>query len=207
MSGLLIIGAGGNGRVIADIATELGRWSKIAFLDDDRYPMDDKRPWETVGPCSSLADVAYDFDAAVIGFGDNALRYSWIERVTASALELTTIVAPSAAVSSRARVGPGTVVMPQAAINIGVEIGACGLINTAASIDHDCVLGNAVHVAPGAHVGGDVTIGDRTWIGLGVVLRHGLSIGKDVMVGAGAAVVTDLPDACTAMGIPARIRD
>ena len=204
MSGLLIIGGGGNGRVIADIASELGRWSRIAFLDDHRPSENEGSPWETVGTCASLKDVPGDFTAAIIGFGDNALRHSWIERIQGAALDLVTIVAPTAAVSAHARLGPGTVVMPQAAINVGAEIGSCGLINTAASVDHDCVLGDAVHVAPGAHIGGDVTIGDRAWIGLGAAVRHGVSIGNDVMVGAGAAVVSDLPDACTALGVPAR---
>lgn len=32
---LLIIGASGHGRVVADIAIKMNRWQQIAFLDDD----------------------------------------------------------------------------------------------------------------------------------------------------------------------------
>lgn len=206
MKGLLIIGAGGNGRVIADMAEDLGHWSKIAFLDDELSRTLESESWQIIGPCSALAEIADDFDDVVIAFGDNALRYSWIERAMASSLELATVIAPSASVSSHAHLGPGTVVMPQAVVNVGAKIGSCGLINTGSSVDHDCVLGDAVHVAPGARLGGDVTIGDRTWIGLGAAVRHGIVIGQDVLVGAGAAVVNNLPSSCTAMGVPARVR-
>ena len=35
MSGLLVIGAGGHGLVVAEVAQALGRWDAVAFLDDD----------------------------------------------------------------------------------------------------------------------------------------------------------------------------
>ncbi|MCH2132762.1 MAG: acetyltransferase [Phycisphaerales bacterium] len=203
---LLIIGAGGNGRVIADMADACGHWSRIAFLDDAPYPVDDERPWETVGKCGDLSDHVADFTHGVVGFGDNELRARWIEHLQASDLASATLVAPSATVSSRATLGAGTVVMPRAVVNIGVMTGPGCIINTAASVDHDCRLGTCVHIAPGAHIGGDVAIGDRTWIGIGSSVRHGLTIGHDVMVGAGAAVISDLVDDCVAVGVPARPR-
>ena len=206
MSALLVLGAGGNGRVIADIASDAGDWDRIAVLDDHQKAFEPDAHWEILGSCASLPEVASDFDALVIGFGDNTLRDEWFDRSRECGIEVATIIARSASVSSRASLGPGTVVMPQAAVNIGVSTGRCCLVNTGATIDHDCRLGDAVHVAPGAHLAGNVEVGDRTWIGIGASVRHGISIGRDVMVGAGAAVVLDLPDACSAMGVPARVR-
>ena len=207
MSALLVLGAGGNGRVIADVADRTGEWSRIAFLDDSLPSGSDVEGWAVLGPCSALPDVASDHDAVVIGFGDNRLRHDWIERAGAAGLELACIVARSASVSGRASLGPGCVVMPHAVVNIGGRLGPGCLVNTGATVDHDCRLGAAVHLAPGAHLGGDVTVGERTWIGVGASVRHGATIGSDVMVGAGAAVVSDLPSDCTAVGVPARIRD
>lgn len=80
------------------------------------------------------------------------------------------------------------------------------IINTGASVDHDCSLGDAVHVSPGAHLAGEVCLGDRSWMGIGSSVRQMVKIGCDVMVGAGAAVVADIPDACLAIGVPARVR-
>ena len=191
MSALLILGGGGNGRVIADIAASDGSagWDRIAFLDDSLPRGSAIDSWEVIGTCSALPEVASDFSAMVVGFGDNRLRHDWIERAARSGLELATVIAPSATVSSRAVLGAGTVVMPRGVVNIGSRLGPGCLINTGATVDHDCQLGPSVHVAPGAHLGGDVRVGDRSWVGIGASVRHGVAIGRDVMVGAGAAVV------------------
>ncbi|MAT81273.1 MAG: acetyltransferase [Phycisphaerae bacterium] len=203
---LLIIGAGGNGRVIADLADRTGQWSHIAFLDDALRIVKEGCPWEIIGKCGDFSDHVSSFTHGVVAFGDNELRSHWLSHVQESDLQMPVIIAPSAEVSMRADLGPGTIVMPQAAVNIGARTGPGCIINTGSSIDHDCLLGESVHIAPGAHVGGDVAIGDRSWIGIGAAIRHGITIGMDVMIGAGAAVVSDLPDGCTAMGVPARPR-
>ncbi|MDG2422742.1 MAG: acetyltransferase [Phycisphaerales bacterium] len=203
---LLILGAGGNGHVIADLADRSGQWSRIAFLDDAAAKSDADYQWEIIGKCGDLSDHVSGFTHGIVAFGDNELRSHWLSHLQESQLVMAVIVAESAEVSSRASLGPGTVVMPQAAVNIGVRTGPGCIINTGASVDHDCLLGESVHIAPGAHVGGDVAIGDRTWIGIGSSVRHGITIGNDVMVGAGAAVISDLPDECTAVGVPARAR-
>ena len=66
MESLLIIGAGGNGRVIADLASGDSRWSRIAFLDDAPYPVDEERPWETIGKCGDLSDHVGDFSHGIL---------------------------------------------------------------------------------------------------------------------------------------------
>jgi sugar O-acyltransferase (sialic acid O-acetyltransferase NeuD family) len=204
MNGLLIIGAGGHGRVIADVASGIGSWGRIAFLDDRVDDIGAGCSWPVLGKCESFASVAGEFDAVIVGFGDNALRLDWADRVIGQGLELATIISPGANVSENARVGAGTVVMPGAVVNIGASTGRCAIINTGATLDHDCHLEDAVHLAPGAHLGGGVRVGARTWIGIGAAVRHGVSIGDDVIVGVGAAVHADLPDGCTAVGVPAR---
>ena len=204
---LLIVGAGGNGRVIADVADDSGTWNRIAFLDDRIPDVGDQHPWPIVGTCDELDTVAADFTHVIVGFGDAALRASWLTRVESSGLALTSVRSSSAAISSRAQIGDGSVAMPRSVANIGVRTGKGCILNTAATVDHDCRLGTAVHVAPGASIGGNVSVGDGSWIGIGASVRQGIVIGRDVTVGAGAAVVTDLPDGCTAVGVPARIRD
>ena len=203
---LLIVGAGGNGRVIADLADAAGTWDRIAFLDDQTLDVSEDRPWSTVGTCDDIATAAADFTHVIVGFGDNALRMSWLPRAESSGLQLATLISQFSAISLRAKLGDGSVVMPGAVANLGVQTGKGCILNTGSSVDHDCQLGTAVHIAPGAAVGGDVSIGDGSWVGLGASIRQGLTIGQGVTIGAGAAVVTDLPDGCTAVGVPARIR-
>ena len=65
-------------------------------------------------------------------------------------------------------------------------------------------LVDAVHICPDARLAGEVEVGDRSWIGIGASVIQQIRIGADVTVGAGAAVVCDLPDGVTAVGVPAR---
>ena len=49
MKGLLIIGAGGHGKVIADIASTLGKWDQIAFVDDKYPDLKQVLDWPVIG--------------------------------------------------------------------------------------------------------------------------------------------------------------
>ena len=204
MSKLLIIGAGGHGRMIADVAAATGRWSSIAFLDDDVTHLPDDLPWPVLGTCDLVKSLAGDHDSIVSGFGDNGLRHEWVERISMLGIELTSVVSSQAIVSGHAKLGPGTVVMPGAIVNIGATTGRGVIINTGATVDHDCHLADGAHVAPGVSLGGGVRVGERSLIGVGASVRNGISIGRDVTVGVGAAVHADLPDDCTVVGVPAR---
>lgn len=204
MSSLLIIGAGGNGRVVADIASTCAQWDRIEFLDDNPALTSSHSEFPVIGTCEEFESVASRYDGVVIGFGDNQTRSKWYERARAFGCPLPRIIAPTASVSDRCSIGPGCVVMPHAVVNVGVVSGACVLINTAATIDHDCVLGDSVHVSPGANLGGEVRVGVRSWLGIGCCVRHSIQIGSDVVVGAGASVVCDLEDGVTVVGVPAR---
>ena len=204
MSKLLIIGAGGHGRMIADVAATTGRWSSIAFLDDEVQRLPEDLPWPVLGSCDRLKSVSGDHDSLVPGFGDNALRHDWTERISTLGIELASVVSPQAIVSSHAKLGPGTVVMPGAIVNIGATTGRGVIINTGATVDHDCHLADGAHVAPGVSLGGGVQVGERSLIGVGASVRNGITIGRDVTVGVGAAVHADLPDECTVVGVPAR---
>jgi sugar O-acyltransferase (sialic acid O-acetyltransferase NeuD family) len=205
MSGLLILGARGLGRVVADAARLSGRWPEIAFLDD-RYPdiqAVDGLP--VLGGVGAAAELRLRFVDAVVAVEDSRLRLRTLQVVHQEGLHLVVVAHPTAAVSDRALFGPGTVIMAQCAINPGARLGTGCIVNTGATVDHDCDLGPGVHLSPGAHLGGNVTIRERSWLGTGASVRAGITIGADVTVGDGAAVITDLPDGVTAVGVPARV--
>ena len=205
MKSLLILGAGGHGKVVADSAEATGNWSSIIFLDDKSPRLARVGDW----PVAGLLDSWRDYDPAafdiLVAVGDNATRLNLHEQLDASGYQLPVLIHPSAWVSSRAQLAAGCVVLAGGMINIDAQLGESAIVNTGASIDHDCHLGGAVHVSPGAHLGGGVRVGDLTWIGIGASIRQGISIGKRSMVGAGAAVVSNIPDDSTVMGVPARV--
>lgn len=204
MSVLLILGAGGHGRVVADSAAAQGKWDRIAFCDD-RYPSMDGPEWPVIGDSTAFFRQAEDEQLErFIAIGDARTRLAAVDRLRAMGCASPTIIHPRAVVSPFARVGAGTVVIAGAVVNIGASIGPACIINTGATVDHDCALEDGVHVCPGAHLAGNVTVGQGTWIGIGSAIRQGISIGSWCMVGAGAAVVADVSDDTVVVGVPAR---
>jgi len=201
---LLIAGAGGHGRVVADAALATGKYSSLAFLDDRKSNLVTSEGWAILGPLADLANFSSGFEAFAPGIGNAALRLELLRRARTLGFHCTSIIHPGAQVSKYSSIAEGSVVFAGGCINVGARIGAACIVNTGATVDHDCVLAEGVHICPGAHLAGNVEIGPRTWFGIGAVAREGIRIGADVTVGAGAVVVQDVPDKATVAGNPAR---
>jgi sugar O-acyltransferase (sialic acid O-acetyltransferase NeuD family) len=203
LKGLLIIGAGGHGKVVADTALLLG-WTDVGFLDDRTAALGSPLGLFVVGTLADLTARASAYSSAVVAIGNAKLRLELTDRCRRSGFDMVSLVHPMAFVSRFASIGAGCVVFAQSAVNADARIGVACIINTGATVDHDCVIGDGVHVCPGAHLAGAVRVGDRSWIGIAATIRQGISIGREVMVGAGAAVVADVADGSTMAGVPAR---
>lgn len=200
MNKLVIVGASGHGKVIADIAEKLG-YSDISFLDD---APDAKSCgiYNVVGKCSDArAFKGADF---VVAIGNAQIRRKIQTEFSGNGLNVISLVHPAAVVASSATIGAGTVIMAGAVVNPCAKIGQGCIVNTCASVDHDCVLGDFVHVSVGAHVAGTVSIGDNTWIGIGAVVSNNVTIVDGCMIGAGAVVVKDINEPGTYVGVPAK---
>lgn len=195
MSALRIIGAGGHGRVLADIAEAMG-YAEIAFLDVSYPELTRSGAWDVIGTPADL-----DGCAVALGIGDNLTRLRLVENVPG---DLITLIHPSAAISHHAEIGAGSVICAGAIIAPFARIGRGCIINTGASVDHDCVVSDGVHISPGARLGGGVFVGTRSWIGIGAVVREYKSIGADVIIGAGAAVTRDVSEGVRMGGVPAK---
>lgn len=197
---LLVLGCGGHGRVVADVALACG-YGRIAFLDD---APGSSSPFPVLGPMALLEELAHDWPAAVAAVGNNAMRLELFRSLRRAGYETPSIVHPSTVVSATADVGAGVFIAPGAIVNTGARIADAAVVNTGARVDHDCQIGVASHIAPGATLSGGVVVGDRAWLGTGCSVRQDVRIGSDAVVGVGAAVVTDLPEAGTYAGVPAR---
>lgn len=202
MEKLLIVGASGHGKVIADIALATERYKEIVFLDDD----------ETISECMGFAVVGRVCDLEqfvpeyeiIVAIGNAQTRRRIMELIVSVRGTLATLISPQAVISAYAKVGEGTVVMPGAVINADAIVGRGCIVNTSASIDHDCRIGDYVHVAVGAHLAGTVTVGAGTWIGIGAVVSNNVHVCENCMIGAGAVVVSDIEEHGTYVGVPVR---
>lgn len=203
MKRLAVLGAGGHGHVVADTAQAAG-WDAITMFDDQWPGIAPAQPWPVEGDTGRLIERLGEFDGALVAIGHCASRWALHERLRSAGARLVTIVHPGAHVSRHARVGAGSVLMAGAILQFGARVGEAVIVNTGATVDHDCVIEDGVHLCPGSHLGGRVHVGRLGWVGIGSSVRQGVRIGESVTIGAGAAVVDNLPDGITAVGVPAR---
>jgi len=201
MNNLVIIGASGHGKVIADIAEKNG-YTNIVFLDDNPAVKSCGRH-KVVGCC---ADASFYKDADfVVAIGNAKIRRRIQSELIAGGLRVVTLVHPAATVTTSAKIGVGSVVMAGAVVNPYAEIGQGCIINTCASVDHDCKIGNYVHISVGSHVAGTVKIGDNTWVGVGASIINNITVCSECMIGAGAVVEKAIMESGTYVGVPAKM--
>jgi len=198
MNKLVIVGAGGHGKVIADNALKNG-YTEIAFVDDNAtgacmgFPI--------AGKCEDLGGMNDGKTDFVIAIGKNTTRSAVAQRHD---VNWVTLIHPSAEIAANVTVGRGTVVMAGAVINADARVGHHCIINTGAIVEHDNVIGDYVHLSPRATLGGTVTVGARTQIGIGAAVINNIDICSDCLIGAGAVVVKNITDSGTYVGVPAR---
>lgn len=197
---VIIIGASGHGKVIADIILRSGD-RVLGFLDDNP-----NAPAHIFGiPLLGATADACRFPHAhfIIAIGNAAIRRRLAEQM--NTCRWYTAIHPAATVSSLGvTVGEGSVIAAGAVVNPGATVGSHCIVNTNAVVEHDCTLGDYVHISVGAALGGTVDVGDGCWIGIGACVKNNLTICPGVTVGAGAAVVKNITEPATYVGIPAR---
>ena len=199
---LLIIGASGHGKVVADIALKMNKWNCIAFLDDDeniKYSIG----FEVLGKSHEATNYIDDFDIFV-AIGNNETRRKVHERLEVEGARIPTLIHPRVVVGEEVNIGHGTVIMAGVVINCCTEIGKGCIINTSTSVDHDNVIQDFVHLSPGVHTGGSVIIGQSSWLGIGSNVSNNINIVNNCIVGAGAVIVNDITETGTYVGVPAR---
>lgn len=199
---LLIIGASGHGKVVADIAMKMRKWEGIAFLDDNEN-IKSSLGFDVIGKSDDFLMYIEEYDIFV-GVGDNSIREMIQVKLESEGARIPILIHPSAVIGEQVELGSGTVIMAGAVINCCTRIGSGCIINTGVTVDHDNFFEDYVHISPGAHLAGNVKIGKRTWLGVGSVVVNNINIVSGCKIGAGAVVVKDITDTGNYVGVPAR---
>lgn len=195
---LVIVGAGGHGKVIADIAMKIG-YKDIVFVDDNA--IGDCLGYPIVGTCEIIESLNEHKNDFVIAVGNNKIRRRIAEQYNVNWVSL---IHPSAQIGADVKIGVGTVIMANAVLNPCSTVGKHCIINTSSVIEHDNIIGDYVHISPKAALGGKVRIGDGTHIGIGAVVRNNITVCDDCTVGAGAVVIKNLTESAVYIGVPAK---
>jgi len=199
----LVIGAGGHAKVVIDALLSSG--CLVSGCYDDNKAISGSEPVPGVYVIGGTSLVERDWKRGsnvIVAIGDNVVRRRLSLRLK---VEYGVARAPSAVLGMGVRVGHGAMILPSAVVNIQTVVGNHAILNTSCSVDHDCQIGDFAHVAPGCHLGGDVTVGEGTFLGVGSTVIPGIRIGRWSIVGGGSVVNKDIPDNCTAVGVPARV--
>ena len=206
MHSLLIWGASGHARVVADIVLLNNEFELAGFVDDTASAADrflGLPVYHGLGALRSLHNT--EVTNVIVAIGNCAARIRIAETAASAGFHIVSAIHPKAIVASGVSIGEGTVIAAGAVINSGCVVGSNVIVNTGATIDHDSRIADGVHISPGVHLGGSVTVGAGSWLGIGAVVKDKVSIGAGTIVGAGAVVLSDLPDRVKAWGSPARV--
>ena len=197
MNRLIIIGASGHGKVVADIAKKCG-YTDIVFLDNDDT-ISSCAGYPVLGPDTMIAELSGDVFIAV---GKTEIRKELMRRNNHRYFPV--LIHPDATVADDVIIGSGSVIMAGTVINPGTRIGEGCIINTSSSVDHDCTVGDYCHISVGTHLCGTVKVEECVWVGAGATVSNNINICRECIIGAGAVVIKNIDEPGTYVGVPAK---
>jgi len=181
---LLLVGAGGHARVLADLVAANG-YRITAYVDPSYCSWLGDADW-FAKDCSIPDGVADAFIIGVAGVTPKALKRRLLlqNRYRSQGLDPATLIHPSAVISASAKVGAGTVILAGGIVQPAVELGEAVIVNSGAIVEHDCIIGDGVHIAPGSTVLGAATVGAAAMVGARAVVLQGSSVPSETIIKA-----------------------
>ncbi len=169
---LLVLGAGGHGKVVREVALSLmntdGKpvYEVVDFLDDNSK--------DAIGKIADLDKYRDWYSDVICGIGNNTVRKQLLDQAEELGYSIPVLIHASAYISPSAVIEAGTVVEPKAIINANTVIHRGCIISVGAIVDHDVIVNEFVHVNAGAIVkaGASVESGRKLEAGE-VVLGYG----------------------------------
>ncbi len=204
---IVIVGAGGHGRVVLDILRNNHQFEVVGFLDSNPTLHNNLVDGiQVLGDLSAL-NLADDlgFRGAVIAIGDNRIRQAYAETVEKAGIGLVSAIHPTASIADTAGIGKNVVIAAGAKVCTHVNIEDSAICNTGCIIDHESHIGKSVHICPGVRMAGHVNVQKAAFIGIGATLIQNITIGEAAVIGAGAVVIEDVAAYSTVVGGPAKV--
>ena len=209
MEPLVVIGAGGLGREVAETVKTLNAhrptWDLLGFFDDDPT-LEGKTVvgLPVLGPVSAAVTSTVKVVVALASPGDLFVRKRIASRLQLASDRYATVVHPGAMLAASTELGPGSIVLAGAVATAEVRTGAHVVVMPHVVLTHDDRLGDYVTLAAGACLAGVVVAEDGVYVGCRAVVRERRTVGAWSLIGMGAVVTTDVPSGEVWAGCPAR---
>lgn len=175
---LLIVGAGGHGQVVLDIAQSTKEYEKICFLDDGKNIGDKVLGYEIVGRIEDGHLYRNQFTHAIIAIGNNDIRLKLSKKFAELGYILPVLAHQSSVISNYSKVGQGSVIMPNVVINANTVVGKYTIINTGSIVEHGCVVGDGAHLSYRVLLGSGAKVDDGCMIDMGSVVQRNMHISR-----------------------------
>lgn len=188
MKRLLIVGAGGHGRSVAEAVLAAGLYELAGFVDDAAPGLQQVWSWPVVATTADLSRCRPHAQAAIVAIGNNRLRAELQQRLQTAGFELATVLHPRAMVSPRAVIGAGTAVMAGAIVGTEAQLGAGVIVNAGAVVDHHCRVEDFGHLGVNAAMAGGSVLGRSAWMQAGCVLGYGVRVEEGAVLPPGTAL-------------------
>lgn len=196
---IIVIGAGGHGKVVVDTCHEAG-WTVLGTADTDPHRTVFGLPH--LGAPDNLRIEQPDV-RAVIAIGSNAARRNIAQRLEGR-LSWASVIHPAATVSRKARVEEGAVILAGAVVEADAVVGRHAIVNTGSQVGHDNTVGAFCHVASGAVLAGTVTLGEGVLVGVGAAVLPNCTLGEWGSIGANGVVWRDTEAGFSYFGVPVK---
>ncbi len=203
---MIILGAGGHGRVILDILRQAKEHNPVGFLDNssglhgrrvDGLPV--------LGGVEQLPELRdHGITGAIVAVGDNGARRALGETIERNEFQLLSAIHPSAQLASSVSLGKGIVIAAGVMVCAHCQIGDYVILNTGCIVDHESMIGTAAHICPGVKLAGHVTVESGAHVGIGATVIQNIRLGFESVVGTGAVVIGDVDPMTTVVGVPAK---
>lgn len=203
---LLIVGSGGQGKMVLDCALATQKYDSVSFVTNDESAPGDISGYHVIQQGDEgLDSIVKSFDDVFIAIGDNQSRESIYKKLKELNASIPSLIHPSSHISNFTEIGEGTIVMPNASINAFSKVGSGCIINTGAIVEHECIVGDFSHLSPSASMGGGTQLGKRVWMCISSCTKDHVKVASDITIGANSCLLADASISGTYVGTPARV--
>lgn len=185
---LLVVGAGGHGRSVAEAAELSGQFAVVGFLDDSLPAGETVLGVPLLGPVASMADHRATADQTIVAIGNNTVREKLMHQLAEAGFEWATVVHPRAIVSPSAVLGKGSAAMAGAIVGTEARLGVGSIVNCGAVVDHHATVDDFGHLGVNASMAGGTVLGRGAWMQAGSALGYGVKVAAGITLAPGEAV-------------------